>query len=376
LTEGNGFAGAEEKPTARRPPLYPAFLAALYSVAGESPRAGRIAQALLGVAVVALTGLLARRHFGETTAVVAGALCGLNPFLIFISGYLLTENLYLVLLLAALIVAGDPQRLAASRRRSCATGALLGLATLARPSGLPMFEWILAALLLLSAAPWRARVVRGAVAAIAFALVVLPWYARNASVVGGWVLTTHGGVTFLQGNNEKVASVPQWRGGAAPLEVLPRFDELSRLDELSRDRLAWDLGYHYLRSHARDVPRVVWWKMVRFWRLKSDMGLSGIRSGWWFSKDSTLGRWAANVDVGFIYAVVVIPFFILGLVATRRRWRDLSLLYGVIVVHTAIGAVFFGSLRTRIPVEPVMCVLAAVAAVSMLGRVSSRRRAH
>jgi uncharacterized membrane protein len=106
------------------------------------------------------------------------------------------------------------------------------------------------------------------------------------------------------------------------------------------------------------------------------MGLSGIRSGWWFSKDSTLGRWAANVDVGFIYAVVVIPFFILGLVATRRRWRDLSLLYGVIVVHTAIGAVFFGSLRTRIPVEPVMCVLAAVAAVSMLGRVSSRRRAH
>jgi hypothetical protein len=80
--------------------------------------------------------------------------------------------------------------------------------------------------------------------------------------------------------------------------------------------------------------------------------------------------------VGFIYAVVVIPFFILGLVATRRRWRDLSLLYGVIVVHTAIGAVFFGSLRTRIPVEPVMCVLAAVAAVSMLGRVSSRRRAH
>jgi 4-amino-4-deoxy-L-arabinose transferase-like glycosyltransferase len=372
LLEGDGFVSFEETPTARRPPGYPVFLAAIYAVTGESARAGRVAQVILGVVVVALTGLLARRAFGGTVALFAAALSALNPFLAFISGYLLTENLYMVLLLAALLVARDPRTLAASHRRAVATGALLALATLARPTGLPMFEWVLGALLVWSGVSWRTRLSRGALAAAAFALVVLPWYARNASVVGGWVLTTHGGVTFLQGNNEKVASVPQWRGGAAPLEVLPRFDEMAGLDELARDRLAWDLGRDYLRTHANEVPGVVFWKLVRFWRLHSDMGLSGVKSGWWWSKDSTLGRVAADFDVGFAYAVVVVPLFVLGVVATFRRWRELSLPLGVVVVHTAVAMVFYGSLRSRIPIEPVMCMLAAAALAAIAGRVGRR----
>ena len=372
LGHGAGFAGDDGKPTARRPPAYPAFLAALYAVTGESPRAGRIAQVILGVAVVALTGALARRYFDATTALVAAALAAVNPFLVFISGYLLTENLYLVLMLAALVVARDPHELARERNRAMAVGLLLGLATLARPSGVPMFEWIVAAMLLLAGVSWRVRVARAAIAVVAFTLVVLPWHARNHAVVGGWVLTTHGGITFLQGNNDKVASVPQWRGGAAPLQVLPRFDELSRLDELSRDRLAWQLGKDYLRTHPRDVPGLVFWKMVRFWRLQSDMGLSGIRSGWWFDKDSPVGRLAANLDAGFLYAVVVMPCFVVGWIMTRARWRELSLVYGVVFVHTAIAAIFFGSLRTRIPLEPVMCVFAAVVVVALGSRAAPR----
>lgn len=374
LGHGDGFAGDDGRATARRPPAYPAFLSALYAVTGASPRAGRVAQVILGVVVVVLTGALARRYFDATTALVAAALAAVNPFLIFISGYLLTENLYLVLLLTALWVAGDPRELPRERNRAMAVGLLLGLATLARPSGVPMFEWMLAAMLVLAVVPWRVRVVHATVAAFAFALVVLPWYARNHAVVGGWVLTTHGGITFLQGNNERVANIPQWRGGAAPLQVLPRFDELSRRDELSRDRLAWQLGKDYLRANPSDVPRLVLWKMVRFWRLKSDMGLSGIRSGWWFSKDSTLGRLAANLDVGFVYAAIVMPCFVVGWIMTRARWRELSLVTGVIVVHTAIAAIFFGSLRMRIPLEPVMCMFAA-ALVVRTGRARSGTRA-
>ncbi len=370
LVRGDGFAGDDGHVTARRPPAYPVFLAAIYQATGESPRAARVAQVLLGVVVVALTGRVARRFFGRTAGFVAASLAALNPFLVFVSGYLLTENLYLVFLMGALVVARNPRALAASTRRAATVGLLLGLATLARPSGLPMFEWVIAALLLLSPHSKHTRLIRGTALALAFAVVVFPWYARNARVVGGWVLTTHGGVTFLQGNNEKVANTPEWRGGAAPLQVLPRFDELSRLDELSRDRMAWDLGREYLRAHPSDVPALVFWKMVRYWRFKSDMGLSGIRSGWWFDKNSTLGRLAAEVDVGFVYAVAVLPLFVLGLVVTARRWRELALLYGVVVVHTAIAAVFYGSLRTRIPVEPVICVLAAAAALTL-----TRRRA-
>ncbi len=374
LASGHGFAVADGVPTARRPPAYPVFLAGLYTVTGATPAAGRVAQALLGVVVVWLTGVLARRLFGDAVGLVAAALAAFNPFLTFISGYLLTENLFLVFVLAALCVTPTPRDVASSGwARAGLAGVLVGLATLTRPSGLPMFEWMVVAILALAAAPWRTRLARTAVVAAAFAVTLAPWYARNHTVMGGWTLTTHGGITFYQGNNHKVADVPSWRGGVAPLEALPRYDELARMPEVDRDRLAWRLGREFLRYQWREIPGLVGWKLVRFWRLKSDMGLSGIRSGWWWSKDSVIGRLAAEVDVGFAYAIVVMPLFLAGVWSTRRRWRELAFPYGVVAVHTAIAVVFFGSLRGRIPVEPVICIFAAAALAALTARVARFR---
>jgi 4-amino-4-deoxy-L-arabinose transferase-like glycosyltransferase len=365
LSETGQFAADDGHPTGRRPPAYPLFLAALYRVVGPDPVAGRVAQIVLGVVLVALTGLVARRLFDPVTGVVAAALAALNPFLIFISGYLLTENLYVVLMLGALCIAPSPDDIArGSWKRTATVGGLLALASLTRPTGLPVFEWGVAALVVLAAVPRRVRAVRAVVMIVAFAAIVTPWYARNARVMGGWVLTTHGGITFYQGNNPRMAMTPEWHGGAAPLGVLPRFDELAAMSEIDRDRLSWTLGREYLEHHPMQIPNLVIWKLARFWRLKSDMGLSGIRSGWWFNRNSALGRIAADVDLGLLYALVVIPLFGVGLFVSRRRWRPLALLYGVIVAHTAVAIVFFGSLRGRIPVEPVICVFAAVALVA------------
>ena len=99
--------------------------------------------------------------------------------------------------------------------------------------------------------------------------------------------------------------------------------------------------------------------------VKSDMGLSGIRSGWWFNNQSRLGKVAAQLDAGMIYAIVAMPLFVVGLWMTRRRWRELMFGYGIVIVHTAVAVVFFGSLRTRIPVEPMICVFAAAALVTL-----------
>jgi len=374
LALGQGFVEPDGGPTARRPPMYPSLLAALYAATDPDPVAGRVVQVILGVVVVALTAAVARRLFGPGVALAAAGFAALNPFLAFISGYLLTENLYMVLVLGALWIAPDPRGLLSEPRRALAPAALLGAAALTRPTGLPVFEWTLAAALLLATVPWRVRAVRVLAMAAAFAMIMLPWLARNAAVMGGWTLTTHGGITFYQGNNEKVAQTPSWRGGVAPLEALPRYDELMVLDDVARDRMAWHLGLAYLREHPRDVPELVTWKLVRFWRLRSDMGLSGIRSGWWWSRDSALGRLAADFDIGFVYALPTMTLFVAGLWLTRRRWRELALLYGIVVVHTAVAVVFFGSLRTRLPVEPVMCIFAGAALV-WAARLRVRRRA-
>jgi hypothetical protein len=39
-----------------------------------------------------------------------------------------------------------------------------------------------------------------------------------------------------------------------------------------------------------------------------------------------------------------------------------------VLVHTAVAMAFFGSLRGRIPVEPVICIFAGVAVVGLVSR--------
>ncbi|MDH5627696.1 MAG: hypothetical protein OEY69_05320, partial [Candidatus Krumholzibacteria bacterium] len=63
LALGQGFVEPDGGPTARRPPMYPSLLAALYAATDPDPVAGRVVQVILGVVVVALTAAVARRLF-------------------------------------------------------------------------------------------------------------------------------------------------------------------------------------------------------------------------------------------------------------------------------------------------------------------------
>lgn len=362
LAAGDGYVDDTGRPTGRRAPGYPALLSVLYRVTGPSPRAARILQFALGGLVMLLAFAVARRHFGEGLGLVTAALVAVNPFLIFVSGYALSENLYVVLVLLALVVLPRPVDDDLPPSRWFFGAVVLALATLVRPGGLLLAAWIVLASLVAARSNWTMRIGQFLIMVLVLLAVLLPWAFRNQSTFGRWVgLTTHGGITFYQGNNQRVIDVPQYRGGVAPLGALPHFDEIIGLPEAERDEAALRLGVEWVRGHPGELPRLEWWKFRRFWRLRSDMGLSGIRSGWWFGTDTALGRLAASFDAGFVYAVVVFPLMIAGIVLTRRRWRDMMFLYGVIASHTAVALVFFGSLRGRVPVEPVMALFAAVA---------------
>lgn len=376
LSSGNGFVLHDGVVTARRPPAYPLLLSLLYRVTGPSPAAGRALQVVLGVVLVWLVFLLGQRYFDSQVGLVAAGFAAINPFLVFISGYILTENAYVAAILLFLIVTPTPRALhEASLRRFVIAALLLGLAALFRPTAMILTATIACVCILWGTNMWQKRFRRVALFALVVGVTVLPWMVRNSIVLDGWAgLTTHGGITFFQGNNPKILSVPHYRGGVAPLESLPRYNELARMSERERDRLAWQMGRQYLRHNWRDAPRLMWWKFLRFWRLKSDAGLSGIRSGWWFNKNSRLGSLAARVDVGLAYAVIVLPLFVVGLFLSRCRYRELAFLYCVIAAHTGAALVFFGSLRSRIPVEPVIAVFGAMALAVLMTRLVRRTR--
>lgn len=359
LAGGNGYTIGGHS-VASRPPLYPVLLSMLYRVTGPNVVLGRIVQVLLGGCVVLLVYRVARRYFSPPVAWIGAALTACNPFLIFVSGYLLTENLYTILILLLLLTISHMKHW--SWTRLVAAGVLLGLGTYARPTMILLVPWLVFFFLLTTDVGWKRWLLRGAVLGTLVVVTLLPWAARNHTEFGKWMFfTSHGGITFYQGNNQRVLDTPQYYGGVAPLYALPGGDELGALGVLEQDDAAWAAGKAFLRENKGKVPLLMARKFARFWRFKSDVGMSGIKSGWWWSQDSFVGKLASSLDAGFAYAVLVIPLFVLGLVVTYRNHRRLVVLYGVVVSHTLTALVFHGSLRMRVPIEPVIAIFAAAA---------------
>jgi 4-amino-4-deoxy-L-arabinose transferase-like glycosyltransferase len=373
LSQGDGYRLESGELTARRPPLYPVVLSLLYRGFGVSIALARLLQVLLGTALIPLVFVATRRIFSSGTAWIAAGLTAVNPYLIFISAYVLTENLYALLLVGGVLLAANTPMPAGSWRNAALAGVALGLATLCRPTAWLVALWMAGFGVILGNGS-RRRFARGAILVAVLFISLVPWAVRNHAVFDRWeFFTLHGGITFYQGNNAAVLEYPQYHGGVAPLEMLPAWDRIKKMSEAERDDTTTALGREFLAGHAEQVPILVWRKFARFWRFRSDVGLSGIRSGWWFDKDTPLGRLASSFDVGLVYSVAVIPLFVAGFLIGLTNRRRFVLLAGLVVVHTLVALVFFGSLRMRIPIEPVIAMFAADVGRRIVVRLRARR---
>jgi tetratricopeptide (TPR) repeat protein len=190
-------------------PLYPYALSLLYRLFGPEPMAARAVQSVLGVLDAWLVLQLGRHVFGTAAGVAAAALCGLYGPLVFHANLLVMELLLLTLGLAALVILVVPGW--SGVRRGALAGALLGLATLGRPTVLVAAP--LAWMALQHPAPARGarrasarrrmRLEGRAVAAcsLAWLVVLAPVLVRNARLGAGPVVSTNGGVNFYAGNS-------------------------------------------------------------------------------------------------------------------------------------------------------------------------------
>jgi 4-amino-4-deoxy-L-arabinose transferase-like glycosyltransferase len=91
-------------PQISRPPLYPLFLAGIYSVTNSSPAAVVLLQTLIGTLTVYLTYLLGRMlKFSGSSALIAALIVGLDGSSILHTNLLLTETLFTTLIIAGVI---------------------------------------------------------------------------------------------------------------------------------------------------------------------------------------------------------------------------------------------------------------------------------
>jgi len=98
-------------------------------------------------------------------------------------------------------------------------------------------------------------------------------------------------------------------------------------------------------------------------------------TGTWSREGSPIGALLAFADPLLAWSLLAFPFAIAGLVITLRGGKRLFLSLPAIAIFffTALSVVYWGALRMRVPVEPLIALYAAVAADALAKRLRRRR---
>ena len=343
LTTGE-YGELAGRPAAFWPPLYPLFLAALYSIFGYHLLAARLVHALLGTGAVVAVYAAARLILGRPVARLAGLGMALYPYLVYFGNWLISEALFMLLLALALwAMAGQQRR--GNWRGLAGLGLLMGLSILAKPAALFMLPLVAFWVLLAPPdAPLTARLGRAAVVLLVTALVVSPWTVRNYRVFGAFVpVSTNGGYTFYGANNAQAFG--GHREGFPP--ALPGLSDPAAADEYYRRGLEW------IVDHPVDFARLALRKLAR---LFSPLSVAS------WETDYPLPPAIGYVVRGLYGAFLITA--LCGALLALRRWRDVFLFYVPMLSVLASAVVFYGDTRYTLPMVPSLLIFASFAVSS------------
>lgn len=378
LARGLGFSldGAHGPyPTAFVPPAVPWLTSVLYSAAGHRFFAAILLQCVLGALLPLLVAGFARATFGGGVARWAGPIVAVHPLLVFFSGYVMTETAFCLALVTALFVSAEWVK-TPRPGRAFGAGIAWGLAALVRPTALvlPLVValWAWVPLGLTVRAGDRVRQLALLLAGVALALA--PWTVRNLRVMHAFVpVTTGGGRSLLDANNPLVWDDPVRRGGATSVYGLePWASRFRGRSEVEVDAISGEIAKAFLRERIAQWPAMAAAKLGRFWRLTSEGGGTGA----WRRRGTPLDAVLGVLDPLLVWSLVTIPFAIAGLVITLRGPKRLFLALPMwIVLALSLGAVvYWGSLRLRVPAEPLVALYVAVGADALHRHWRFRRR--
>jgi len=397
IADGHGFSLYGE-PTAHWPPVGPYLFGAAYRVAGPDPLAAVLVNAVLGAATVALLYVTALKALGPVAARFAAGVLAVMPGQILFADTLLAETAYTFILVGFLaLVAWLPER---RWWVPVALGAVAGIAALTRGEGLVLPVIALAAWW--PELPWRALLGRMAALVVAMAVVVVPWTVRNAAEAGSFVgVATNSSTTLWSGHN------PKADGGAtyAPPSLLAPATKKTGIEfEVAEGRLLRREALEYMRSHPLRELTLIPRKLVSLnegdskaldvwihegegaaYRVADvnrflERGGTAREFGRVPSRaPAVIGRTPARV-VGVLADVAYYALLAATLVSVvlfwRRLWGNRVMRGALAMVGAAMflyGFVYYGNFRYRVPLEPLMLLLAAPLAVWLPGLRASRR---
>jgi len=335
--EGLTFHG---KPYTCHGPAFPAFLGAVYAVFGHSYAAAKIALSVLGSLTCVLIALIGERVFAERVGWIAGGIAALYPFLVFYTGFLLVETMFVFLLTLALYFLVRIRETPTLRWRLLA-GLVLGLASLTRSTVVLMPVMLFGWAWIEFGTSRRAAVVAGTTA-LALAVVLLGWTLGNYQATDTVApLPSCTWLTLYGSHNEKIMNDPDAVGGWIYPEPM----------EPEGYRAAY---FAFLRQYLVHRPveflALEFHKLKRFWNV--------------FPRTNVLADPAVRNRDGLISLFsygLLLPLSLLGVFLAFRSGFRPWLFVGWVLYFCAVTLLTLGNTRYRLPVEPVIILFSSFA---------------
>lgn len=367
IARGEPYQYGSENASVFRAPMMPLLLSPMTLIEDRSKAifCARIVGALLGTLSVYLVSLLAFRLAGRHAALAAVLLASLYPSAIGVSIIILSEMLFMPLMLTFLLLWSDTLQASTSKQRvrlGLLTGIVGGLAILTRPSWLLFTPMV--AVLGLGLARRRMNYVQTILwMGFGISIAMMPWWVRNYNVTGKFVLTTlqvgpslydsfHPGASG--GSDEGMnfmrrIEAEQTEADQASAQVGEgKSQPLDGTFEWRINRRAQQQAIDWCLENPREIPPLAVAKLKKTWSVWPDGG-----------------------DVGspLIRAAVSLSMLTVMLLAFWGSWKlfhtqtlMLAICWSPCLYFTLLHMVFVGSVRYR---EPAVIVLLAVAGCSL-----------
>jgi hypothetical protein len=342
---------------ASRMPGYPLFLAGCAVLSGGSLKLAFVIQAVIG-ALIGVWVYLLCADWDRRWGLIAAAVAAIDPLSVAFSAALLSETTFTFFLLGALVAL---QRLGRSTNRFPLGWSVWLIiawpcAVYLRPSvlwcAIPIVAWHLWL-------AWRKRdgvqlratarlATVAAAALLATALTLIPWWQRNYALfhTGYFRMTTLDGKFLYESLSPQTTGKPAMQTIVTPSDMRA-LNEGAQADEFKRR--AW--------SFVRADP----WRQVRMAFVKAGRTWNPLLNADEFQSFITQ----------ILFAAWHIPLYLLALLGVwclrRQAWR-LGVLLWPLAYFTAVHVIYLGSVRYRVPLMPLLCILAAQGVLFFLDR--------
>ncbi len=350
-------------------PLYIYFLAFVYKVFGDTINTVRFIQFLMGVGTSLMTFCLAGYFFDKKTAFIAGLMAAVYAPFLFMEGNLLGTSAATFFLLASVLLLVLSKTNRPGFFSAFASGLLLSLAICGRPNlilliPVPILYFVLK----------RQKTTTLVLFNVLGILLPLLLTGAHNQLAGGQftILTTHGGINFYIGNNEKATGVWQAPEGieasvsAINLQESKSFAEKALGKKLTLTQVS---KFWYKRAISFIIKHPLKWmvltvkKFLLFWSSYE----TPLNFDYYFHQ-----HFSSLLRLPLFNLLFYMPLALFGLIVFAPKWKKVWLLYAVIVLACFSVVMFFMADRYRIVVLPFLIIIAAAGVVRLFSMFSDR----